>query len=153
MAELALAIAETDVLQNEYETARKALTELAGDGGGTPGARLALGIVSVRLGDLDGAQRYLESALPSDNPTFVTAVEAALGDRAYDAGRLAEAGAHFEKAAAAWAGDFPTAASVQARSYLGAIDPPAPGAAEKAATSAAQAKKMGRLALEAECRL
>ena len=80
---------------------------------------------------------------------------AALGELAYESGKLQEARGHFDKAAVFWTEDLPDAASVEARCYQGLIDSltgkvPVRGLVE---TSVEQASNMGRLYLEARCRL
>jgi tetratricopeptide (TPR) repeat protein len=159
---LAVDLAATDLLRDDYEAARKGLVELVARDSGRKNveARIVLGRVLGRLGDFNGARQSLNDAMAAIESRRMTELlpeaATALGEVAYDEGRSAEARAQFERAAAAWTDDFPPAASVEARSYVGLLDglagdvPAAIAAVEK---SVAQADKMGRLDLEAASRV
>jgi tetratricopeptide (TPR) repeat protein len=165
VGELAVEIAKTDFLQNDYEAARKSLDDLVAHDTDRKNleARIVLARILVKLGDFEAAKANLDQALVEVEthrlPQFVQfapVVHTALGELAFESGRLSEARAQFDRASALWLDDFPDAASVEARSYLGLLDALTrsdPAATKKVEASVQQAKKMGRLALEALCRV
>jgi predicted negative regulator of RcsB-dependent stress response len=154
-------LAQTDLLLNDYEAARKSLEEAVARTEATSlDARIALGTTYVRLGEFELAGKQLDAALADidaqQSAQFIPAVRFALGELAYESGKTADARAHFDKAAALWTDELPDAASVDARSFLGLLDGLArkdPSALRKLQTSVDQAKLMGRLDLETRCRL
>jgi tetratricopeptide (TPR) repeat protein len=158
---IVLDMADSYILQNEYELARTQLENiLATDAGREdPGARIALGRVYVRLGDFDTARRHLEQALARleavGRMRLAPIVHTSLGELAYESGKLQEARGHFEKSAAFWVDDLVDTASLEARCYLGLIDSLVGKSAGRVFVEASveQARSMGRLSLEARCRM
>jgi predicted negative regulator of RcsB-dependent stress response len=154
-------LAQTDLLLNDYEAARKSLEEAVARNEATSlDARIALGTTYVRLGEFELAGKQLDAALADidaqQSAQFIPVVRFALGELAYESGKPAEARPHFDKAAALWTDELPDAASVDARSFLALLDRLAhkdPSALGKLQTSVEQAKLMGRLDLETRCRL
>ena len=159
-AVITIGIAQTDLLLNDYESARKSLEELlARSTEKSLDARIALGTAYTRLGEFDAARAQLEGAL-ADAATqpaqFTAPVRAALGELAYESGKLTDAREQFAKAAALWTDDVPDAAAVEARSFVGFLDGSArkdPKAMTLIQASIERAKMMGRLDLEIRCRL
>jgi tetratricopeptide (TPR) repeat protein len=157
---LTIDLAQSYFLTNEYETARTLLEELRNteSGRGNLEARITLGRVYVRLGDFDAARSHLEPALASiaerGQSGLTPLAYLALGELAYESGRLDEASGHFSKAAALTK-DLPDAASIEARCYQGLLDARAGkvGATMKVAASAEHGKAIARVDLEARCRL
>ena len=155
-------IAQSRFLLNEYEAARTLLEEVVASDAGRDDleAHIALGRVYVRLGDFEAARKHLERALAGTEAggqmTLAALTHAASGELAYESGKLQEARGHFDRAASFWTEDLPDAASVEARCYEGLLDTPTgkiPAVRRIVELSAAQARKMGRLHLEARCRL
>ncbi len=155
-------IAQSRFLLNEYEAARTLLEEVVASDAGRDDleARIALGRVYVRLGDFEAARKHLERALADTEAggqmTLAALTHAASGELAYESGKLQEARSHFDRAASFWTEDLPDAASVEARCYEGLLDTltgKIPAVRRIVELSAAQARKMGRLHLEARCRL
>jgi tetratricopeptide (TPR) repeat protein len=155
-------IAQSQFLLNEYEAARTLLEEVVASDAGRDDfeAHIILGRVYVRLGNFEGARQYLGPALANTEAggqmTPSAIAHAASGELAYESGRLQEARGHFDKAAAFWTEDLPDAASVEARCYEGLLDAltgKIPAARRIVELSTEQARKMGRLYLEARCRL
>jgi tetratricopeptide (TPR) repeat protein/TolB-like protein len=162
---LTVEIAKTDLLLGNYDAIRKSLEGLMSHGGGRIGVegRIVLGNALTRLGNFDAARTHLDMALADIEAQqllqYAPLVQAALGELVLESGqpqKVAEARAHFEKGAAFRTEDLPDAASIEATSYLGFLD------AQDRRNSAAvmtveaslqQAIRMGRLALEAICRL
>jgi tetratricopeptide (TPR) repeat protein len=157
---ITVAIAQTDLLLNDYESARKSLEELlTGNAEKALDARITLGTVYTRLGEFDAARTQLEAALvdaAAQPAQFVAAVRAALGELAYESGKLPDAREQFGKAAALWTDDVSDAAAVEARSFVGFLDASAhrdPKAMTMIQASIERARAMGRLDLEVRCRL
>jgi tetratricopeptide (TPR) repeat protein len=155
---IVIALAQTDLLLNDYEAARRSLEDVvARDAvGKNVEARITLATVYTRLGDFDTARRYLDRASANLEPSLAPIAHTALGELAYESGKFADARGHFDAASALWTADLPDAASVEARSYLALLDALArrgPADSKKAEASMQQARKMGRLELEARCRL
>src|SRR5207244_13505529 len=74
----------------------------------------------------------------------------------YESDHPNEARAHFEKAARFWSDDLPDAATVEATCYRGLLDALAgksPGGRGMLEKGVHQARTMGRLSLEAQCRV
>jgi serine/threonine protein kinase/tetratricopeptide (TPR) repeat protein len=159
---LALEIAETDLLSNDYDAARTALEDLVARETGTItiAAHLALAGALIRLGDFDAARRHVQPALADiERGTLghlAAVAHTTAGELDIESGRRQDARKHFERAAALWTDDLPDAASVRAQSSLALLQAEIredPSAASRAQRSIDQARRMGRLALEAECRL
>jgi tetratricopeptide (TPR) repeat protein len=147
---------------SDYIAARDLLaTMLADDSAPIPtSARILLVQSYTRLGDFDAARRELEQAerelQTGADPQFRPLLDAASGELALAMGQDAVARAAFARAAAYWTDDFPEAASVEARANLGLLDALDGRASEGRAhvqASLEQARRMGRLSVEARCRL
>ena len=161
IATVTVSLAQTDLFVNDYETARATLEEaVAKKEAAGLNARILLGTVFVRLGEFELARKYLEAAgseiEAQESAEFTPAVRLALGELAYQSGKLDEARAQFEKASALWIDELPDAASVEARSLLGLLV--AQGGASAAVDrmlreAVMQADRMARLDLKARCRL
>ncbi len=159
---LTVKLAESHFAVADYEAARMPLEDAAGSDAGRddPEVAITLGRVLVRMGDVDNAKGHLERALATVEATgyllFAPLAHMALGELEYESGNALKARAHFEKAAAFWTDDLPDAASVEAKCYLGLIDALTGKASTVHGTmerSVEQARKMGRLSVEAQCRL
>jgi tetratricopeptide (TPR) repeat protein/TolB-like protein len=160
---LSLDIAVTDLLQGNYETARKSLEQLVGGDAGRKNveARIVLGQVLTRLGEFESAGRSLNSAMADVEERrlpqfaqFAPAVYAAMGELAYESGRLADARDYFGKAAALRTDVFPHPASVEARCRVGLLDTISGKSAvgrTNVEAGVAQAKKLGHLDVEGLC--
>jgi tetratricopeptide (TPR) repeat protein len=157
---MTLRFAESYFATSEYEEARRRLEEAATSdvGRNDSGVTIALGRVYVRLGDFDAARRRLERGLTAiemgGQLALLPAAHLALGELEYELGDTRDARTHFEKAGALWTDDLPDPASVEARCYQGVIDSRSPTSTipvvEK---SIERARRMGRLFVEAACRL
>ena len=153
-------LARLRIEQGQYTTARTLLVQSLGEESGpdTTNALIYMGLADTRLGDFETARKDLDKAsanLQTHGEAGLAALlHMAQGERAYESGDLAEARARFSEAAAAWTTDLPDAPSVEARAYVGLIDAlqgqPDRGRAAIVA-SVEQARKMGRLSLEARC--
>jgi tetratricopeptide (TPR) repeat protein len=159
---LTVDLAWTDFLLNDYEAARTSLAELVARDGEVknPEGRIVLGRVFNRVGDRDMARRYLNEASAGiaahSLSQLVPDLETALGEVAYEEGDPVRAREHFERASSLWTGELAPAASVEARSYLGlfrSMEGDAAGAVRLIQQSLEQARRMGRLYLEARCRV
>ena len=146
----------------DYAGARDLLAETLGNSTGATATwtRILLAQTYIRLGDFEAAQRELDRASQElqngGDPEFVPLLHAAMGELAYESNRTGEARAHFNRAAELWVDEFPDAASVEARAYRGLLDALNGRAArgrDDVRVSLNQAQKMGRLALEARCRV
>jgi hypothetical protein len=77
------------------------------------------------MGDLDAARAALEEAkrmAEASAADVAPRLDAAFGERAYAAGLIKDARAHFDAASRKWVDEWPDAASVSARAYEGFID-------------------------------
>jgi tetratricopeptide (TPR) repeat protein len=152
-------LAESFFSTSEYDEARKRLEEITSSNAGRDDAEaaVALGRVYVRLGDFDTARKRLESALAAieakQQLSVLPGVHLALGELEYESGKSSNARTHFEKAASFWTDDLPDAASVEAACDQEAIDPQVGNGPTSVMKSVEQARRMGRLASEAVCRL
>src|SRR5262249_1862422 len=121
-------------------------------------AAVGLGKVYVRLGDFHTARKHLDRALAAiesgQQLAVLPAAHLALGELEYESGRMPDAQMHFEKAASLWTDDLPDVASVEATCYQVGIDAPQGSRVTAAVMKGIeQARRMGRLASEATCRL
>ena len=111
----------------DYAQARELLTSALGDGSGPHSAeiRIRLGMVETRLGNTASADPYLRRAAADleagGDRDLVPLLHTALGEHAYEAGKLPEARMQFSSSATV-GGRGPDAASVEARAYLGLLD-------------------------------
>jgi tetratricopeptide (TPR) repeat protein len=143
----------------EYEAARALLEETAATAAGRdePGVTILLGRTYSRLGDLERARDLLEkarSAVEASGQLWLApSADTALGEVALESGNPGEARAWFDRAAGYWTDDLPDASSVEAKCYLGVLDPVPSTALQTIAASVEQARRMGRLAVEALCRI
>jgi len=163
IAALNIELARSRFDLNNYEGARGLLLNALGDNPaqGSLRARVHFGRVQLRVGDITGARTYLSQALVEtekrDILWILPLLYSALGELAYESGDMKEARTSFGKAAAVWTADEPPdAASVEARAYLGLLDALEGRSArgERGVRSSLdQARKMGRFALENQCRL
>ena len=147
---------------SDYRAAQNLLAQALGEG--SPPVATSTRILQARthgrLGDFEAAQRELDQAArelqAGGDPEFLPLLHAASGELAHEMGQPAVARAAFTRAAAFWTDDLPDAASVEARAYLGLLDALDGRVAQgRAAVRASldQARKMGRLSLETQCRL
>jgi tetratricopeptide (TPR) repeat protein len=157
---LGLALSRFD--RNEYTAARGLIQSAVGERTDRDSveARIYLGRIDTRLGNFDAAQATLvwaESQVNQRGDTgLLPLLHLATGELAYQTGRSADARQHFSQASSLWSDDLPDASSVEARSYLGLLDAlqgQATQGREALRASLAQAQRMGRVALEARCRL
>ncbi|PWT79583.1 MAG: hypothetical protein C5B57_13740 [Blastocatellia bacterium] len=156
---MTIKLAESFFLTSEYEEARKRLEEVAASAAGRDDAEAAVGLgrVYVRLGDFTTARKHLDRALEAIDSKQQLAVlpgaHLALGELEYESGRMPIAQTHFKKAASLWTDNLPDVASVEATCYQAAIDGPEGNPATAVMKGVEQARRMGRLASEAVCRL
>lgn len=146
----------------DYPAARDLLKTALGSGTGpdAPGARIHLGRLHARLGDFAAAAAELELAAAGvearGDSDLRPLLSLAAGELAYERGRPTEARDHLTRAAAFWTEKLTDAASVEAQAYLGLLDMQEGRSAQGAGrvqASLDQARRMGRVALEAKCRL
>jgi tetratricopeptide (TPR) repeat protein len=148
--------------RGDYTTARKWLSDALGDGLGKDSTviRVHLGRVHTRLGDFETAGQHLARARQeieeqSDRGSL-SLLYLALGELAYESGRLRDARPHFTSAAALWTDDLPDPASVEAQASLGLLDFLG-GRLERGASmvqkSLDQAHRTKQFPLETLCRL
>ncbi len=123
-------------------------------------AQIELGRVRTRLGQFEAAGTDLTEALDDLQRAGDTGSLPLLyftrGELAYESGRDVDARRAFTQAATFWVDDLPEAASVEARAYLGLLDAMQGQLARGRSSVAAsldQARRMGRVALEARCRV
>ena len=154
--------ARSRVAIGDYLGARQLLTETvpaASDTTNRVEAAIQLGRVHARLGDFDTARADLNRAaiqLPAGDLGLVALLHTAMGELEYESGRLREARVQFKEAADLWSDAFPTAASVEARAYLGLLDAATGSLAEgrRAVQSSLDfARKSGQVPLEALSRM
>jgi tetratricopeptide (TPR) repeat protein len=155
-------LAKSFFATSEYDAARALLDEAAASDAGRDDLEVvvAMARVQVRLGDFDaardGLQRVLAGIEASGQRSLAPMAHLALGELEYVSGRYREARASFERAGEFWTDALPDAASVEAKCYRGALDTlsgKASAAVGNVQASMEQARKMGRLELEAQCRL
>ncbi|HEY6362926.1 MAG TPA: protein kinase [Vicinamibacterales bacterium] len=162
IAYLTMDLARSRYDLGDYAKARELLTSALGDGSGPKSAeiRIRLGMVDTRLADTSSADEHLRGAAADleagGERVLVSLLYTAFGELAYESGKLPEARAQFERAAAMWVDEGPDAASVEARAYLGLLDGlDGRRAAGEAALrgSINHAQKMGRVVLEVRGRV
>jgi tetratricopeptide (TPR) repeat protein len=155
-------LANSYITTSEYEPARTLLEEAAKSDAGQNDLDVAVTLarLDARLGDFDNARERLARALAgikmSGQNALLPLVYTALGELEYEAGAPERASSYFEKSGDFWIDDLPDAASVEAKCYQGMLDARARNAqaAERVVQNAmAQARNMGRLDLEARCRI
>jgi tetratricopeptide (TPR) repeat protein len=156
-----LALARLRFDQADYAGSAQLLTPMAQERSGRVAtqARLLLGRVRLRLGDLDSARQDLERVRAEldlrDDDGLRPRLYAAMGELAYEAGDFDEALARFRDASEA-SPQLLDEASVEAVAYMGLIHSMQGRAAAGHAAlveSIAAADKMGRVALATKCRV
>jgi tetratricopeptide (TPR) repeat protein/tRNA A-37 threonylcarbamoyl transferase component Bud32 len=162
VTQLNIELARLHFDRGNYTDARALLMQAERDASGTDAvhAHIEAGRTHTRLArfaaaaaDLERAAKLIEEI---QDVGSLPLLHAARGELAYELDRRDEARVHFGRAAAAWTGDLPEAASVEARAYGGWIDTLQGRVAQGRAavrSSLDQARKMRRLDLEARCRL
>jgi tetratricopeptide (TPR) repeat protein len=160
IASLTIDLARSHLDLSDYATARMLLEEAvaASSGRDKPHGRIRLGQTLVRMGEFDRASMQLDQAQTEIRGAADSGLEPllhlALGELAYERGRVDEARASWKRSAALAKGEYPEPATIEARANLILLDEPAGQAAERAAAAVlAAAMKTGRVALEAKCRL
>jgi tetratricopeptide (TPR) repeat protein len=157
---LGLALSRFD--RNEYTAARGLIQGAIGERTDRDSveARIYLGRIDTRLGNFEAAQATLgwaESQVNQRGDTgLLPLLHLSTGELAYQMARYADARRHFAQASSLWTDDLPDASSVEARSYLGLLDALQGQTArgrDAMRASLAQAQHMGRVALEARCRI
>ena len=154
-------LARVRVEAGDYAAARQLIGDEPDAGGSTPlDVQLLRARIDIRLGDFESARRELdlvaERLAAGSDPEFLPELHAARGELAYESGNLDIARTQFQQAAALWTDDLPDPASVEGRAYLGLLDAlrgSAPAGEAAAQASLKQARRMGRLSLEARCQL
>jgi tetratricopeptide (TPR) repeat protein/tRNA A-37 threonylcarbamoyl transferase component Bud32 len=120
---LRVALALADLQAGDYEPARATLQELVTQDGSDTAARIALGTVLTKMGDLAAAKPHFDEALKNATERrldrLLPAVHAGLGELAYEARQPTVAVKHFDDAIASWTDPLPNASSVEARCYRG----------------------------------
>jgi tetratricopeptide (TPR) repeat protein len=154
-------LAQSHLQLSEYEAARAQLEPLTSGGGRSdPAVHLRLGQAYLRLGVFDIAYGHLDNALGDiknrEILEYVPLAHTALGELAYESGKVEEARQQFETASALWTDELPDPASVEARCNLGSLTPKSgrfDSVRVLVETSVGQALRMGRVDLETRCRL
>jgi tetratricopeptide (TPR) repeat protein len=156
---LRTALAQTDLEANDYEAARAALDDLVNQDPSNDVARIALGVVLTRLGDVEAAEAHLEQALDDVQKRelvgLLPSVHTALGQLAYQMKRTPAALEHFDLAMSSWSDPLPDPSSVEARcssAMLRALQGQS-GAIVDLNASVESAAKVQRLSLDIHCRL
>ncbi len=162
VAALTVDIGRAHLLLPDYRAARATFESAVETAIGPARAQafVELGRAQMRGGDGEAARTSLETAMSEirelDVEALRPALHTAMGELGYEAGRLAEARAQFVRAATFWAMEYPDAATVEARSYLGLLEVLNGNAAAGetlARESLHDAEEMGRLPLETLCRV
>jgi tetratricopeptide (TPR) repeat protein len=154
---LRVALALADIQAGDYEPARATLQELVDQDGSDLDARIALGTVLTKIGDLSAAKPHFDEALKSATEgqidRLLPAVHAGLGELAYEANQPAVALGHFDAAIGSWSDPLPNASSVEARCYRG-LQKSLSGRSGRTDLEAgiAEARRARRAPLETECR-
>jgi tetratricopeptide (TPR) repeat protein len=154
---LRVALAIADIQAGDYEPARATLQELVEQDGSDMDARIALGTVLTKIGDLSAAKVHFDEALKNATEQqldrLLPAVHAGLGELAYEARQPAVALRHFDDAIGSWTDPLPNASSVEARCYRG-LQKSLSGQSGRTDLEAgiADARRARRLPLETECR-
>ena len=147
---------------NDYVAARDLLNDALKKASGTDRIHVLIDLArtNTRLGAFQDAETLLHQASAEieelDESGSLPSLYLAEGELAYESNRSSDARSRFERSADLWRDDMPPSSSVEARAYLGLLTAqqgqPARGAALVNA-SLNQARKMGRFALEARCRM
>jgi len=159
IASLTIDLARSRIEEGDYPTAIARLLEALGDGSGpnASAARIHLGRVRTRLGEVAAADAELgQASRIARGSDLLPLLDLVRGELAYETGRLSDARLYVGRAAARITEDLPDAASIEARAYLGLLDALAGRPAEGRTgvqLSLEQARRMARFALEARCRL
>src|SRR6185503_16511151 len=159
---LTLELARARFDAGDYVAAQDLLMKVYDDASAPPptSARILLAQARARIGDFDAATRDLDQATremeAGADPDFRPLLDAAAGELAYAMNQPAAARGAFARAAAFWTDEFPSAASVESRAYLGLLDALEGRVANGRAhlrTSLEQAQRMRRPLLEGRVRL
>jgi tetratricopeptide (TPR) repeat protein len=162
VASLTIDIARSRLETGDYSGARTLLMQAlaTATGGDQTHARIRLGQALARLGDADGARRELARAEADlqrgSDAELAPLLETTAGVLDYESGNRSAARARFLRSAALWTDNFPDAASVEARAYLGlmdGLDGRADTGSMQVRSALEQAGRMGRLTLQARCHL
>jgi tetratricopeptide (TPR) repeat protein len=146
----------------DYDRARELLQEIEPSASGTDAVHVDIeqGRTATRLGLFDAAATDLEAAAAGiqrlQDVGSLPLLYEAQGELALETGRIADARAQFARASDLWTDNLPEPASVEARAYLSFLDfEQRRSATAFSALSASlqQALTMGRVNLEARCRL
>jgi tetratricopeptide (TPR) repeat protein len=166
IASITYDIGHCKFLQNQYGLARDSLQRALeyfrslNYGFDIARAQILLGRVDVRLGEFENARTTLTAVLRSVEENqygdLLSEAYAALGELHYEEGNKDEARKNFRRAAALWTGEWPAAASVEAKSYLGLLEADErnfPQALSDCQASFDQAQKMSQAFVRARTRL
>jgi tetratricopeptide (TPR) repeat protein len=153
--------ASAKVLIGDYMGARDILSNVLRTSGTTNDdleAVILMAQVDAHVGDFDAARAGVRRAAPrleSGERALTPLLHLVAGEVEYEAGRYQDARKWFTQAADLWNDDLPDVASVKARAYLGLLDALDGRLQGRRAleTSLAHAQKVGRLPLEAFCRV
>lgn len=146
----------TESLVNDYQAARSLLESIVDAGDAPLEARIALGRLNVRLGDLTSAKSHLQAAAAAmratGEMTLGPLIHESLGELAMESGNLDDARVHFKQAAAGAASALPDPASVEAHCHLAAL---VKGANARADLEAAidRWRQLGHTHLQVACAL
>jgi tetratricopeptide (TPR) repeat protein len=148
--------------RGDYAGARALLLQAAQDGSGRSASRLALqlGAVHTKLGDFAAARANFSEALADieqrQDVGLRPVLYAAMGELAYESGRLGDARKYFREAASFRTDSFVDGPLVAAQAYVGLLDALAaqPGVGRKLVEASVQlATRMQRIRLVALCRV
>jgi len=153
--------ASAKILIGDYTGARELLSNVlrtAGTANDDLEAVILMAQVDAHVGDFDAARAGVRRAAPrleSGERALTPLLHLVAGEGEYEAGRYQDARKWFTQAADLWNDDLPDVASVKARAYLGLLDALDGRLQGRRAleTSLAHAHKVGRLPLEAFCRV
>jgi tetratricopeptide (TPR) repeat protein len=158
---LTVALAQNDAQAGRYAAAYAELQPLTSGPDADSEARIAAGTVLTAIGDYSAAEDQLRKARTDVDASgyewLLPAVDAALGHLYADQGRLSEARNHFNAAIEAWHDPLPHPSVVESRCARARLD----GMQAEQRTRAAReldaalgdAKRVGRVAIDAICRL
>jgi tetratricopeptide (TPR) repeat protein len=162
IATLTIDLAESRYDLGDYAGAETLLLRARGNGGGKDSAlaRIQLARTYVRLARFDEARIELDEASKevqaNGDKAQLPFLHQALGELAYESGRLREARTHFGDGAALWMDKFPEPSSVDARMYVGllvALDGDAARGRATVESSVEQAQQAGPYSVEVRGRI
>lgn len=157
---VSLSLALADLEASDYHEARASLERAAAGGTSELEARIGLGVLLTRLGEFESARDVLQQALADVETRQRVGLRPlahyARGALALEMKELALARAEFDAAIGSWTDPLPNPAVIEARCDRGLLEAMAgrrPAAHADLDTGLAQASQLGRIAVEAHCRV